>query len=476
MKRSVSILLLAALLIVSGCLPPAFSCPVHAAEEESIPTKELNFVFLHGAGGNSCSFQLLADSIVDRLPGYISEYERKNPNTKVVFDTMLRCYPNDVDNDTWANNIAESIKKYFNKKNLILIGHSMGGKTALYAVAKNVGDLADRVAMVVTINSPIKRLIDYYYAGGETALEYWGAKWMLSDKGVLDSIANYDSTKDGRWVAANKHWLAFISAEKAPLSRQFDFGGVDPLPRNMDDIIIPFSAQYAEGADVIYYGEHGHSDFSAQKEVAGFIADQILNYIFGKPVECSFLARSGTYEHKANWLPVTVKWQDAIGEMPAYTGKVFHKNESYTRWQEWVDVVGEPSSEIKRSSYLVDKVKSLPWLTGIKEVRWFNPDNPEDCRLYIRTRAAPRCSIQAEWSINHQGLLPQDIKRDRYEVEISTGTPLTGIEDVSWLTTDPRDLRLRIWSRADGPFRWFKVKWRVYLKEPQLRKVIDEIP
>ena len=81
-----------------------------------------------------------------------------------------------------------------------------------------------------------------------------------------------------------------------------------------------------------------------------------------------------------------------------------------------------------------------------------------------------------EWSINHQGLLPEDIKRDHYEVEIATGTPLTGIEDVAWLTADPRDLRLRIWSRADGPFRWFKVKWRVYLKEPQLRKVIDEIP
>ena len=39
----------------------------------------------------------------------------------------------------------------------------MGGKAALYAVAHNIGNLADKVAMVVTSNSPIKKLSNYYF-------------------------------------------------------------------------------------------------------------------------------------------------------------------------------------------------------------------------------------------------------------------------------------------------------------------------
>jgi hypothetical protein len=32
----------------------------------------------------------------------------------------------------------------------------MGGKTALYAVAHNIGNIAERVDAVITINSPVK--------------------------------------------------------------------------------------------------------------------------------------------------------------------------------------------------------------------------------------------------------------------------------------------------------------------------------
>jgi hypothetical protein len=66
-------------------------------------------------------------------------------------------------------------------------------------------------------------------------------------------------------------------------------------------------------------------------------------------------------------------------------------------------------------------------------------------------------------------------QRDHYEVEIVTGTPLTNIRQVSWLTADLRDLRLQIQSEAESPFRWFKAEWRVYFKESRQRKVIDEI-
>ena len=414
---------------------------------------------------------------MEQLPTYIRIYEQDHPDIKIRVNTLRRCYPNDVDIDTWANNIADSIDQYFpNKENLILVGHSMGGKTALYAVAQNIGNLASKVAMVVTINSPIKNLQNYYYVGGEPALSYLAANWLYSDRGVVDSIAYYDSSQDGEWVGANRHWLAFISGEAAPLSQQFDFRGLDPLPRDMDDSIVPISAQYSEGADVIYYGEYAHSDFVVLDELADFISDQILRYLFGGNIECSVLARSGTFEYKADLWPGIDNWEDLVGDILASSGTVRHKNDSYFKWQEWEDVVGECSTESRRSSYQTTQMNSFPLLTGIKESRWLSADDPEDCRIYLRTRAAPRSSVQVDWTVYQQGLLPLGIGRDHYEVEITTGTPLTNIGHVSWATVDTRDARLRIWSQAESPFRWFKAQWRVYFKESRQRRVIDEIP
>jgi hypothetical protein len=244
----------------------------------------------------------------------------------------------------------------------------------------------------------------------------------------------------------------------------------------MDDSIVPLSAQYSDGADVIYYGEHGHSDFSSSDEVAGLMADQILRYLFGGRIEYNILAGEGTFEHKADWLPGTDRWEDVVGEVLASSGSLRHMNESYTRWQEWEDVVGEFPSEGKRSSYQSSRERSFPFLTSVKESRWLSADNPEDWRLYLRTRAAPRNSVQVDWGVYRRELLPPGTERDHYEVEIVTGTPLTSITHVSWATDDPRDLRLRIWSEAESPFRWFKAEWRVYSKETRQRKVIDEIP
>ena len=459
------------------CMQLAIPGTANATQEDYVKTKELNFIYLHGAGGSACSLQLLADSITEQLPAYILDYERENPGTKIRFNTLNRCYPNDVHIETWAKNISESINKYFaNKNNLILVGHSMGGKAALYAVAHDIDRLAEKVALVVTINSPIKRLSDYYYAGGGTMLDYWTTQWLISNRGVVQSVAYYDSSKDGNWVGNNKHWLAFISAEAAPASKRFDFGGVDPLPRDMDDAIIPISAQYADGADVIYYGEHGHSDFGVLDKLAKHIADQILCYLFGSGVECSVFARDGTFEHKANWLPVTNYWEDVVGEVLVSSGRLSHTNKSYIKWQEWRDIVGECPLECKRSSFQVSGVGRFTFLTSIVESRWLNVDNLGDCRLYLRTRAIPRGSIELTWSIYRQGLLVPGVKRDHYEVEIVTGTPFTSIEPVSWVTNDLRDLRLQIQSKAEGPFRWFKARWRVYFTETRVRKVIDEIP
>jgi len=466
MKR-VIMLIAIGLCLQLGWYSPAQSAPVKV--------KELNFVFLHGAGGNVCSMQLLSDAIIEQIPAYIADYEWDNPDTEVRVNLLLRCYPNDVDIETWAENVAESVDEHLpGKQNLIFIGHSMGGKTALYAVANDIGGLADKTAMVVTINSPIRSLQRYYFTGGASLEDYYRALGLVSDRGVSSSIIYYDSAEDGRWVAAVKHWLAFISAESAPFSQQFNVGGVDAMPRNMDDNIIPISAQYTDRADVVYYGEHSHNDFAESEEVAGSMAEQILRCIFGGEIECSVLVRDGNLEHAAGWLPGTDYWEDLVGEVLVSSGSLQHTNESFFRWQEWEDMVGESPPGSTRSSYRVSISMPFPFVRSIEEARWFSPDDTSDCQLYLKTRAAPRSSVQVDWEIYRRGLLAET-QRDHYEVEITTGTPLTTIRYVSWLIGYPDDLRLRISSEAERPFRWFKAEWRVYAKESRYRKVIDEM-
>ncbi len=452
---------------------------VGAAAESQAQTKELNFVFLHGAGGTACNMQLLADSIQEQIPPYVSDYEAAT-GLKVTVDSLDRCYP-DADVEMWAKNIVESIDNHFGRKgNLVLVGHSMGGKAALYAVAKNVGDIASRVAMVVTINTPVKALNSCQVSGGGSFTDYCRAGYIgRPDNGLCDSIGNYDSSEDGKWVSQNKHWLAFISGENAPLSSQFNYGGVDLYPRDMDDGAIPISAQYSDGADVVYYGEYGHSDMQTINEVADFIAAKILQYVFGGNIEFSALAREGSFQQKAGLLIGRDYWQDILGDELGLSGRVMHWNESYTSWQEWEDVLEyyPPTYENElRSRYEVSKVESSAIFTSIEEVRWLYPDNPADCRVYLRTRAAPRNSIEVDWSIYRQGLLPEGKERDRYEIEVVACTPLADVYQASWATDNPRDLRVRALSRTERPFRRFEADWRVYVKEARYRKVIDEIP
>lgn len=454
------------------------TCPtlVQADTADTQKVKELNFVFLHGLVSNASAMQLLDDSIQDRMQGYVADYEYNHPGVKVSSDTLLRSFPNTVDIETWANNIAEAINERFpGKKNLVLIGHSMGGKTALYAVSHNIGNLADKVAMVVTINSPVKSLADYYYVGGDTAFDYWGAQQLITDSGALESLVNYDSSQDGKWVSTNKRWLAFISTEASPLSNQFDVSGIDALPRDMDDMLVPISAQYADGADVVYYGEYGHDALIKTEDVTGYLADQILVYIFGGNIECSVFARGGAFEHKADLFPGTDNWQDSVGGVLAGSGTVTHQNDSFAG-QTWEDVVGESFNGSERSGFQIKQKNSLPVLTGVKQSSWASAIDPQDGRISLTTWAAPRNSVQVDWSVYQKGLLPLGITRDHYEVELETGSQFSSIGQVDWETNDTRDVRLRISSQAQSPFRWFRAYWRVYYKESRQRQIIDDLP
>ncbi len=467
-----------AILAVVLCLQLGFgSATVSAAGPE---VKELNFVFLHGAGGNPCGPQLLADSILEQIPDYITKYQAANPGIEIRVNSMDRCYPNSVDVETWAQNIADSVDKYFGGRgNLIFVGHSMGGKSALYAVAHNVGGLGDKAAMVVTVNTPVKNMNRYQLVGGGSFTDFCRAGWLiLPDAGVCGSVGSYDSSDDGKWVGQNKHWLAFISGERAPLSEQFNYPGFDPYPRDMDDGALPISAMYAEGADVVYYGEHGHSDFTMMPDVAAPMAATILDYIFGNTVQCSVLERNGGWQHRAGFLLGTDVWQDTIADVLGQSNYLSHFNPSLTRWQDWEDTINyvPPTYEDQlRSRFEVTSRGSVPLLTSLVEARWLSPDDPSDCRLFIRTRAAPQNYIEVNWNIYVQGLLPVGKQRDHYEMEITAGTPLASINDAGWQTDDPRDLRVSVTSRAERPFRWYQATWRVYSQEPKQRNIVGEL-
>ncbi|HXY73706.1 MAG TPA: hypothetical protein VEH58_00105, partial [Dehalococcoidales bacterium] len=265
---------------------------------------------------------------------------------------------------------------------------------------------------------------------------------------------------DGKWVGENKHWLAFVSAEDSPLSSLFDHSGVDAWPREMDDGIVPLSAQYSDGADVIYYGEHGHSDFSNSDTLSAFIAGETCKYLFGLPVNCTTFSSSGTFEHTADWLVGEDYWKEDVGQITAASGILTHKNDSF-KWVEWNDVLGEANLASERSSTILLR-DSFPLTTSIKKADWYDTTNKSDGRLSITTGAAPFSTVEVNWTVYRRPLLDINETRAYYEISITEGTPLTSISSISWTNENERDTGLTITSQAQSPFRWFKAEWRVF--------------
>jgi hypothetical protein len=84
-------------------------------------------------------------------------------------------------------------------------------------------------------------------------------------------------------------------------------------------------------------------------------------------------------------------------------------------------------------------------------------------------------TVRLDWAIYQRDLLPEGTERSYYEIKITEGTPLAAIRQAMWVTDDPRDIRLRIWSEAQSPFRWFVAEWKTYHTETRQRQVISEI-
>ncbi|MBN2239301.1 MAG: hypothetical protein JW712_05970 [Dehalococcoidales bacterium] len=465
---------LISLCVLLLCLQLSIFQAVQAAPSTEV-IKELNFVFLHGMGGNPCAFQSLADQINDMIPYFIDRYQEKNPGIQIKVNMLDRCYPGYVSIETWAKNIADSINEHFGEKdNLILVGHSMGGKTALYTVAHDIGAIADRVAAVITINSPVKKLNDYYVPGGGPMLEYCRTVLLGDDEGVCDSVAFYDSSADGLKISQEKHWLAFISAESSPVSSDFNQSGVDIWPRNLDDGVVPLTAQFADGADVIYYGQSQHSDAGEVEEISKNLSNFILLYIFGYPVDFSVPARTGIIEHEADWLLGTDQWSDIVGGIATANGTIVHQNKSFFKWGEWEDIIGDCEEGDERS-YSHIHLASTPLISSISGANWVS-ENTSDCRLNVITRAAPLTKLEVEWTVFSAGILPEENPRSFYDIEITKGTPLASIIGINWWKDNPQNPVIWVRSQAQSPFRWFEARWSTYMKESRVVNIIDDIP
>jgi hypothetical protein len=228
---------------------------------------------------------------------------------------------------------------------------------------------------------------------------------------------------------------------------------------------------------VEYYGKYGHSDFPYDKKLADFMANEILKYIFGGVIECSVFTQTGTFEHHASGLLGTDNWEDIAGDIQGWSSSIWHRNNSYFLWQTWEDVLEyqPPTYEYsQRSRYVVSLSKLPDRLSSIEELRWLVPDDPYDFRIYVRTRAAPRGSLQLDWEVYRWGLLPEGMKRNHYEVKVIGGTSQAGVNGSAWASDIPRDIGVRISSWAENPYRWLKAEWKVFQEENRQRKIIDE--
>ena len=456
----------------------ALILPGRPVAAQAAPVKQLNFVFIHGAGSTAAAIQRLSDDVEDQVQEYIAGYQQASPGVRVRVNTLLRSYPNDVDVVTWAENLAGDIAKHFaGKQDLVLVGHSMGGKAALYAVAHNTGGLGDNTSAVITINSPVKALNSFYVFGGGGASNYCRLGLLLDEHGLCGSVGGYDSSADGLWVAQNRHWLALISGEPAPLSPMFDKGtALDGWPRDIDDGLVPTQAQYSTGADVVYYGIHEHSEFQNSGPLSRQLARQILDYVFGRPVDCAVPGPSGDFKHRAGFLPFAYHWQDQLVDAPGPSGQVSHRNGSLFRWQSWQDAIGACAPGTVRSRFEVKHTGGLPLWTSVRAIDWAAPNDPLDCRLLVRSSAGPLATVRLQWTVFDYAPVPPGSRRAYYDIVVLAGTSLSGVTDASWTTADPSDPRINASSRVEGPFRWLEARWRIFITETRVRDIIGGIP
>jgi pimeloyl-ACP methyl ester carboxylesterase len=424
---------------------------------------EIWIAFFHGLGGHP--------SVNVPLIENISRVFTQDNVTLRYINPQL---PNDVSLEEWSNNIATEIEQWASNETqtqpwIILVGHSMGGKAGLHAVANNLKNIDKYVASVITINSPIKNLGRYrpftYFWNG--LLLHLVAERVLHTHNVaaLKDCRDIDTSIDGtKWVSEqNRSWLSLISAEAYPTDPACDFNLTgkpqDMYPRYMDDGLVPIDAQYTTDSTTIYYGEYWHQAMVNNPCAIHTLANITVQYLTGGSVNVSFFHSAWLYDHKSI-LPR--HWNETVGrdEILLDTGHISHAAGLLPPYQ-WNEEVGRNYSfprsrfEVQQTSGIGSRVAKADWVSA----------NINDYQLDITIQSLPLCKIDMDWRV--YGIVAPFFHRDHYEMEVLEGSSYghSGIRYGGWLNNNNTDLGICIDSWAT--FGTVKVGWSVFLKEPQ---------
>jgi pimeloyl-ACP methyl ester carboxylesterase len=336
----------------------------------------MNILFLHGTPGEPFHMEPLKDKIEELLHEQGLELNHWNPDL-----------PNSDSLEDWSSNVANAINEWGTHERIVIVGHSFGGKVAIYAVYNDIGGMRDKVDTVITVNSPIRKYEGVYYNAYARSYRYPDFLISLFAKEIgcekTDSLKDVfisDCTDEANWVANNKRWLSIVSGERYPNDKKCNWGNVDLFPRDMDDGLVPLSAQYTDQADTVYYGVYRHDAlFENLSEGGGrdIITEIIVKYLLGEELEYSVLTCSGEYHHRADIWPGKDVWDDEVGQMGTK----------------------------ERSHYEVEILPCTTPLTGIESMEWKTPD-PNDLRINIKSYAySPWMFIKIRWRIYHKTML-----------------------------------------------------------------------
>ena len=313
-------------------------------------TVQLNLLFVHGMSG--CDSERLVtgqglerfEQAVDaQLPERIAQWEARHPGTQVVSRTdRVNLYtaaaspfappganPLHMDDWTvgtdgctatrqgepcttafeWRYRLAQEIKRLFPKdaKNLILVGHSTGGRT-IYEVASNTGPdgvgtydwgVQDKIAAAISVHGMVDQLggAPYSVIGPfdfETtckASNFFYGGTCGAGSGWCEYAGRVAALDSADWVAKNKHALALISTASCSPS----------LWAGYNDGALPFDAQGSawepgmsltptagdtwRPAHGTVYGRFCHSDLTAQTvgprgDAVSAATTSLLDYLF----------------------------------------------------------------------------------------------------------------------------------------------------------------------------------------------------
>lgn len=260
----------------------------------------------------------------------------------------------------------------------------------------------------------------------------------------------------------NRSWLSFISAEAYPTDPAYDL----PLKNTFID---PYP-RYMDDGLVPIDAQYTEDSTTVYYGVCGHQA------MCDNPLAIQSL--SDTIVRYLTGEPINIsyfydawvydhqairstQWDDVVGRDETFIDSGHLSHAAgLLPPYQWVDVVGSNYTTNERSRYETQKTCCVG--SQIKNVSWVST-NPTDYRLKITSQALPYCKIELDWRV--YGIIPPPFDRDHYEVDISEGSSYghSRITYAGWVDTNCTDVGITIHSWATLGI--VKVEWKVYLKE-----------